>query len=33
MCEEEGFEVSNKLIKQYLADELGESVQFCDSHR
>ena len=32
MCEEEGLEISNKLIKQYLADELGESIQFCDSH-
>ena len=32
MYEEEGLEISNKLIKQYLPDELGESVQFCDSH-
>ena len=24
MCEEESLELSNKLIKQYLADELGE---------
>ena len=32
MCEE-GLEISNKLIKQYLTDELGGSIQFCDSHR
>ena len=32
MCEE-GLEISSKLIKQYLADELGELIQFCDSHR
>ena len=33
MCEEEGLEISNKQIRQYLADELGKSIQFCDSHR
>ena len=33
MCEKEGLKISNKLIKQYLADELGESIPFRDSHR
>ena len=32
MYEEEDFEISNKLIKEYLADELGESIQFFNSH-
>ena len=31
--DEEGLEISNKLIKQYLTDKLGESIQFCDTHR
>ena len=33
MFEKEGLKISNKLIKQYLADEFGESIPFCDSHR
>ena len=33
MYDEEGLEISNKLIKQYLTDKLGESIQFCDTHR
>ena len=33
MCEKESLEISNKLIKQYLADGLGEPIQFCDTHQ
>lgn len=33
MCDGEDLEISNKLIKQYLPDELGESIQVCGSHR
>ena len=31
--EEQGLEISNKLINQYLAEELGESIQLSDSYR
>lgn len=33
MCDGEDLEISNKLIKQYLPDELGETIQVCGSHR